>query len=162
MVRPAQPGWRQSSVKVRYSARMISILPLLCCRQARARLQPCDGSEPQGLAAVGVPCSMAPITACAAACHSTGICAFAGVAPSSAKAAAIAIKRPIMSVPSIIPRRLPVGGFELDQFACPLLGGIASSEPPCLILGDQPIVARIVQTRADLPAVILVGNPQRR
>jgi hypothetical protein len=37
---PPQPLSRQSAVKVRYSARMISVLPLLCWRQLRASDQP--------------------------------------------------------------------------------------------------------------------------
>ncbi len=60
---------------------MISMLPLLCRRQARARFQPWVSSAPvQGLAACGVSRSSSPITACAAACHSGGIWAAAGVA----------------------------------------------------------------------------------
>jgi hypothetical protein len=52
---------------------MISTLPLLCLRQARAMCQPCVSSAPvHGLAASGVSRSSSPITAWAADCHSAG------------------------------------------------------------------------------------------
>jgi NAD-dependent dihydropyrimidine dehydrogenase PreA subunit len=55
---------------------MISTLPLLCFRQARAMCQPCVSSAPvHGLALSGVSRSRSAITAWAADCHSAGICA---------------------------------------------------------------------------------------
>ena len=141
---------RHSAVKVRYSARMISMLPLLCWRQARASVQPWRSLVASTACRLRRVRSSSPITTFAAASHSGGICACAGPAASSTIASASS------SGASIRCRApLAVAALVLHEIVGAQLGGVARRQRARLRRREEPEVPHVAERGTDVPAILL-------